>query len=103
MKLKEMQYKPSITEKQFEAQVKELAALFGWRYYHTWRSFHSPAGFPDCVLVRLSRLIFAELKSEKGVVSPPQQEWLDELELTGKCEVHLWRPSDFPKITEVLR
>ena len=43
----------AITEKQLESQVKDLAKVFGYIYYHTWRSFHSPAGFPDCVLVRL--------------------------------------------------
>ena len=93
----------AITEKQFEAQVKHLAKLFGWLYYHTWRSFHSPAGFPDCVMVRPPRVIFAELKTEKGQVSPHQQEWLD---LLGQCpgvEVYLWRPSDFKEIVECLR
>ena len=95
-----------ISEKAFESQVKGLAKLFGYLYYHTWRSFHSPAGFPDCVFVRLEptpRLVFAELKSEKGKVSPAQQEWLD---LLGECpgvEIFLWRPSDFDEIVECLR
>lgn len=93
----------NITEKQFESQVKDLAKICGWKYYHTWRSFHSPAGFPDCCIVRGTRLLFAELKSEKGKVSPAQQEWLDILKATGKCEVYLWRPSQFDEIVEVLR
>jgi len=110
-----------ITEKQFEAQVKDLAKIYGWLYYHTWRSFHSPAGFPDCVLVRPPRLIFAELKAEKGVVSDKQQEWLDTLrgcatplsftELGNNevliqsitPEVYLWRPAQFDEIAEILR
>ena len=94
-----------INEKAFESQVKDLAKLFGWKYYHTWRSFHSPAGFPDCVFVRRERLIFAELKSEKGTVSPKQQEWLDALGNTGNkdVQVYLWRPGDFDKVVEVLR
>ena len=98
-----------ITEKQFESQVKDLAKLFGWKYYHTWRSIHSPAGFPDCVMVRLSRIIFAELKSEKGKVSPAQQEWLDALGNVGDkdMQVYLWRPSDIEpnggEIARVLR
>lgn len=93
----------AITEKQLESQVKDLAKLFSWKYYHTWRSIHSPAGFPDICMVRLSRIIFAELKSEKGQVSPKQQEWLDDLKATEKVEVYLWRPSDFDEIVEVLR
>lgn len=110
-----------LTEKQFEAQVKDLAKIFGWKYYHTWRSIHSPAGFPDCVLVRPPRLIFAELKSEKGSVSEKQQEWLDilkacqerpkdfALEYAEKRgyvlipEVYIWRPDDIEEIVECLR
>jgi len=90
------------TEKQFESQVKDLAKIFRWKYYHTWRSIHSPAGFPDCVMVRPDRIIFAELKSEKGQVSEAQQEWLDKLEATGKCEVYLWRPGQIEEIAEIL-
>lgn len=92
-----------MTEKQFEAQVKELAKIFGWNYYHTWRSYHSPMGFPDCVMVRLSRIIFAELKSDKGKVTPAQQEWLDILKGTEKVEVYLWYPDDFDEIVEILK
>lgn len=108
-----------ITEKQFEAQVKDLAKLFGWKYYHTWRSIHSPAGFPDVVMVRPPRLIFAELKGERGKVSLEQQEWLDALtDVAASCpvdelpadgenemsiDVYLWRPSDYDKVVEILR
>ena len=92
-----------ITEKQFERQVKELADLFGWLYHHTWLIIHSPAGFPDCVLVRDNRVIFAELKSEKGKLSPAQEVWLEKLRATGQAEVYLWRPADFDDIVVVLR
>ena len=92
-----------ISEKEFESQVKDLAKIFGWKYYHTWRSIHSPAGYPDCCLVRENRLLFAELKSEKGKVTPAQQEWLDALDATGKCEVYLWRPAQIEEIAEILR
>ena len=94
-----------LTEKQFEGQVKDLAKLYGWKYYHTWRSIHSPAGFPDCVLVRPPRLIFAELKSEKGKVSPAQQEWLTILKDIPNIEVFLWRAEDetIEEILEILR
>ncbi|KKM99442.1 hypothetical protein LCGC14_1147790 [marine sediment metagenome] len=91
-----------ITEKQFESQVKDLAKTFNWQYYHTWRSIHSPAGFPDCVMVKEGRIIFAELKSEKGKVSEEQFEWLEALG-KGKAEVYIWRPSDFDKVVEILR
>lgn len=99
----------AITEKQFEAQVKDLAKIFGWLYYHTWRSIHSPAGFPDVVMVRQGRLIFAELKSEKGKLSDKQQEWIDALRDGQKFapmpnwEVYAWRPHQIEEIAEILR
>jgi len=96
-----------LTEKQFEAQVKQLARMFGWLYYHTWRSIHSPAGFPDIVMVRDGTVIFAELKSEKGKVSEHQEEWITALERVAKgsvgAQVYVWRPSDWERIVEILR
>jgi len=92
----------SMTESQFERQVKQLAATFSYAYYHTWRSIHSPAGFPDCVFAKPGRLIFAELKSEVGKVSEKQQEWLDTLQAAG-VEAYLWKPSQFDEIVKILR
>ena len=118
----------AISEKQFENQIKDLAKIFGWRYYHTWRSIHSPAGFPDIVMVRPPRLLFAELKAQDGKLSPEQESWLDDLKECIKVitvapiskaqpltyydaehsgtliipEVYLFRPSDFEKIAKVL-
>ena len=92
-----------LTEKQFEAQVKHLAYLFRWKYYHTWRSIHSPAGFPDCVMIRDKRIVVAELKSEKGKVTLLQEGWLEAFRATGMAEAYLWKPSDFEKIVELLR
>ena len=96
-----------ITEKQFEAQVKDLARLLGYKYYHTWRSIHSPAGFPDCVMVRNGTVIFAELKSDKGKLSQHQEEWIEALNKVSSVslgvQVYVWRPADFDRIVEVLR
>lgn len=101
--------KIAITEKDFQGQIKDLAKLFGWLYYHTWRSIHSPAGFPDCVMIRGGRLIFAELKSEKGKLSEKQEEWITAMRLGQKFatmpnwEVYVWRPSQIEEIIEILR
>ena len=92
----------TITENDFEQQVKELAAIYHWRYYHTWTSIHSPRGFVDVVMVKGNRLVFAELKSDKGKLTAYQEEWLDALKDTG-AEVYVWRPGDFNEIVEVLR
>ena len=93
----------TITEKQWLAQVAEIAGLCRWTTYHGWVSVHSPAGWPDLVLCRPPRLLFAELKSERGKTTPAQDHWLG---LLGQCpgiEVFVWRPSDLDDVVRVLR
>ncbi len=92
-----------VTEPEFQAQVCQFATLCGWRYYHTLDSRKSVAGFPDLVLVRPPRLVFAELKTERGHVAAEQELWLDALKLVPGVEARLWRPSDWPTIQSVLR
>ena len=68
-------------------------------------------GFPDLVLARTGRVIFAELKAEAGKTTPAQEEWIAELggrtatmrTLPASHEVYEWRPSDLDAIAEVLR
>ena len=94
---------PTITEKQWMAQVVELAGIFGWDHYHPWLSIHSPRGWPDLALCRPPRLVLAELKSEKGKVSEAQDRWMDLLRECAGVEVYLWRPSDIDDVANVLR
>ncbi len=85
------------------ALVVELAQLRGWLVYHTHDSRRSAPGFPDLVLslARPPRLIFAELKTDHGRLTPDQVEWMSRLGAVG-VETYLWRPQDFDAITEVL-
>jgi hypothetical protein len=92
----------SMTEGAFRQQVLDLARLTGWRCYFTWASLHSPAGFPDLCLVRRGRLVFAELKSERGKATPEQQGWLIDV-ANAAAESYLWRPGDWPEVEKVLR
>ena len=113
-----------MTEAAFQAQVLQVARTLGWRCYHTAISYGSAGGFPDLVMVRQPRLIFAELKrqSAKSQPTPAQQEWLDDLAAVGRVialglghgpapehyggvEAYLWRPIDITTdtILEVLR
>jgi len=93
-----------ITEKQLREQVRDLCKVFGWKFYFTWTSIHSPRGMPDLILCKPPRLIFAELKTEKGQISDKQQEWLDLLdECGGNIERYVWRPGDIKNIVEILR
>jgi hypothetical protein len=96
---------PRVTEAAWQAQVVQLARTLGYHTYHTHDSRHSAAGFPDLVLVRGPRgprLVFAELKAEHGRVTAAQQQWIDVLAAAG-AEAHVWRPSDWDRVVEVLR
>lgn len=91
----------ALTEKQFQQRVLDLAALKGWKAYHTHDSRRSQPGWPDLVLIRGQRGIFAELKTDTGRVSAAQQEWLDAIAGTG-AEVAVWRPRDWPAVVAAL-
>lgn len=97
----------TITEKAFQANVVRFATLSGWTVYHTYDSRRSAAGFPDLVMVRGSRLVFAELKTERGRVSVAQSIWLRALQVVmgktgGIVSVYVWRPRDWGDIEDVL-
>lgn len=117
---------PAISERDFQAQVVQLAQLQGWLAYHTFDSRRSAAGFPDLVLVRGSELIFAELKTDHGTVRAEQDRWLTNLEAVADAvkaatglldqargehagsgypavDVYVWRPRHFDAIHDRLR
>lgn len=100
------------TEADLQREVLKLAALFGWRAYHTHDSRRSHRGFPDLTLVRPpssgrpGRVIFAELKSDRreSKPTPDQLAWLEDLgAVGGTVEAYLWRPADLQAIAEALR
>jgi hypothetical protein len=93
----------AMSEAALEENVRVACRDLGLMYYHTHRAQHSPAGFPDDVIVG-NRVIYRELKRQREKPSPAQQEWLDRLEAVGE-DVGVWRPSDWldGTIIETLR
>jgi hypothetical protein len=79
-------------------------SLPGWRGYHTAMSVRSQEGYPDLTLVHAATrtLVFAELKTETGVVTDMQAAWLLDLAQTDAL-VYLWRPSDRDEIDGLLQ
>lgn len=90
------------SEKVFLQTVRDLARTCGFREYHPYDSRRSTPGFPDLTMVRGERMLFAELKTEKGRVTPSQLEWLTDLERPISNEVYIWRPHDLEDIATVL-
>lgn len=92
----------------FLNRVVECAQVLGWRrelIYHTYDSRHSRAGFPDLVLVRAPRVLFAELKTDVAPKELPyaQRVWMFELMRCPGVEYRLWRPRDWAAIEQDLR
>ena len=92
----------AISETELREQIRDLCKYTGWKFYFTWNSYHSPKGLPDLILRKKPRLIFAELKSEKGELSDAQLDWYFDLKESG-FEVYIWRPSMFNQIVEILQ
>lgn len=91
------------TEAGFQRWVTEFAGLRGWRVWHDQDSRRNAPGLPDLLMVRGRRLVFAELKRQRGRVRPEQREWLAALVLVGgNVETYLWRPSDRAVIETIL-
>jgi len=102
-----------MTEADFLNQVIDLAHLYKWRVAHfrpgqrsdgTWyTAIQGDAGFTDLVLVRQPRVIFAEVKSDKGRLSPEQRDWITALDLCPGVETFIWRPRMWDDIVGILR
>ena len=97
------QARGDVDESQFRDQVVSLAKLLDWKVYFTWSSLHSPAGFPDLLLVRKDRVFAAELKVKNRKPTPAQQEWLQVLCDSGKVDTFVWRPENLVEIASLLQ
>ena len=98
-----------ITERDFTQTVIDLAQRCGWLVYHQFEqkvyARRVGAGFPDLVLLKAHRIIFAELKSQKGVFTAAQQEWITQLRAARSSpyiQVYVWRPRDWEIIEKML-
>lgn len=106
------------SEREFQAQVIDLARMFGWRCAHFRTALSQSgrwltpvqadgAGFPDLVLTKGPRLVFAELKADRGIVSRPQAEWLSALAVVAgespNVTAVVWKPRDWDDIVELLK
>lgn len=108
----------AISETEFTDAILQWAKVYSWRRFHvrgnTKRLIQGDVGFPDLVLVRPPRLIFAELKVGSNKLAPEQSAWLEDLRMTrmaarlegaatsSTIECYLWRPEQWSQILVVL-
>jgi hypothetical protein len=98
-------------ERDFQSAVIEAARALGWTVAHfrparTGHGWRTPVqadgkGFPDLCLVR-DRVLFVELKRDKGKLTREQAAWVTKLRWAG-AEVYVWRPDDWEDAVRVLK
>lgn len=88
----------SMTEDQLLTAVTDALTLYHWKWVHFRRSdkaqMMGSAGFPDICAARKGRILFLELKSDRGKLSDAQWQWADAL-------VPYWyviQPADLDKL-----
>jgi hypothetical protein len=106
-----------MTEQEFTTELLKWAKVYGWRRFHARTSgrmsngrpiptVQGESGFPDLVLVRNQRLVFAELKVGKNKPSDQQLAWMGDLGAVDgtsmDIEVYVWRPEQWSEILVVL-
>ncbi len=105
---------PKESEQDFQQRVIELAHLKRWRVCEFRKArvkrdgqdvYRTPfgadgKGMLDLILVR-ERVLWRELKSEKGQLSGEQKLWISWLKNAGQ-DVKVWRPSMWKQIVKEL-
>lgn len=90
----------AMTEDELLAGITDAATFLGWRWMHVRRSdlaiVQGHQGFPDLVLARDGDVVFAELKTELGNLTPEQVAWGEQLQRPwdddqDTCDT--WRPT----------
>jgi hypothetical protein len=84
-----------LDEAYLEQQVLGTAREYGWRAFHVRDSrkvLMGDAGFPDWVFAKGGRVLFVELKTERGTQSADQKAWAEQL---PPDIYHLWRPTQW--------
>lgn len=96
----------ALSEREWQAQVVKAAEAFGWAVWYDTDSRRNRAGWPDLTLLRVrggqGRLLFLELKTERGRVRPEQREWLDALSAVPGVVATVVRPRDWDDVLALL-
>ena len=76
-----------------EAHLRELIADLDLWGFHPHTSQRSAKGWPDWVIIGPRKVIFRELKSQHGALTPEQRQVGEMLQRAGQSW-RVWRPSD---------
>jgi hypothetical protein len=97
-------------ERHLTDRIKRYARRGGWLPFHPYRSEKSDPGFLDLTLIRVPRLVVAELKVGDNTLTDWQNVWRVNWEILSmlagphlSIEVYEWRPEDWPEIERILK
>ena len=102
---------PPQSEADFKKQVIDTAQALGWLVHSDpdSRQVKGNPGFPDLVLAKNGKVIFAELKRDKGRLSPHQRGWIkafveydSRMLFSYMPRADVWRPRDYEQIKRLL-
>lgn len=91
-----------MSEADWQKRITDYCDLLHLKWHHEVDSRKSKSGWPDLVIAGPAAVIFAELKTDTGKVSPEQTEWLERLTNAGAF-VFVWRPKHWPDVEQMLR
>ena len=107
----------TMPESTWHRHVVTFALEQGWKVFHDQatnarrrctacgavrRGPRNQKGFLDLLMIRGSRLVVAELKSESGTTTPEQEELLAAWRKVPGAEVYIWRPSERETVIRTL-
>jgi hypothetical protein len=87
----------AVSEADWERTVTDCARTHGWQMYHPHDSRRSREGWPDWAFWKPGQFFMAELKKQRGKLSPAQEATIASLR-EAAVEVYVWRPSDWPEV-----
>lgn len=90
-----------VSESAFQQIVCDLAGWCEWSVWHDQDSRKNDRGLPDLLLMRGRRLLWRELKTERGKLRPAQLAFGQRLLRAGQ-DWQCWRPSDWQDIVATL-
>ena len=101
----------AMTEEQLLIAITDALDRYNWRWMHIRRSDRAQMmghpGWPDICAARNGRVLFLELKTEKGRVSPEQREWMraicDGWPSIDGADHRVVYPSDLDDVLAMLR
>lgn len=75
--------KPPTKEAQLTKSIRQLLNSIGIFHWKAWGGPMSTPGVPDLICCFKGRLVGIEIKAQKGIISPYQKEFIDNINRAG--------------------